>query len=54
MGDGLRSKWSCEASTDAEETPAASKRHLVMTLNGRAVRRVELTGERAGDHRTLR
>ena len=40
--------------TRTNSSPAAAKLHLVMSVTGRGVERVKLTGERANDHRTLR
>ena len=40
--------------TRTNSNPAAAKLHLVMSVKGKGVERVKLTGERANDHRTLR
>lgn len=40
--------------TRTNSSPSAAKLHLVMSVTGRGVERVKLSGERANDHRTLR
>ena len=40
--------------TRTNSSPAAAKLHPVMSVTGRGVERVKLTGERANDHRALR
>lgn len=40
--------------TRTNSSPAAAKLHLVMSVMGKGLERVKLTGERANDHRTLR
>jgi putative transposase len=40
--------------TRTNSSPAAAKLHLAMSVKGRGLERVKLTGERANDHRTLR
>ena len=40
--------------TRTNSSPSAAKLHLAMSVTGRGVERVKLTGERANDHRTLR
>lgn len=40
--------------TRRNSSPAAAKLHVVMSVTGRGVQRVKLTGERSNDHRTLR
>lgn len=42
------------AGTRTNSSPAAAKLHLVMSVRGRGVTRVKLTGERANERRTLR
>ena len=40
--------------TRTNSSPAAAKLHLVMSVMGKGLERVKLTGERANDHRSLR
>ncbi len=40
--------------TRTNSSPAAAKLHLVMSVKGKGMNAVKLTGERASDHRTLR
>ena len=40
--------------TRTNSSPAAAKLHLVMSVMGKGLEKVKLTGERASDHRTLR
>jgi len=40
--------------TRTNSNPAAAKLHLVMSVMGKGLEKVKLTGERASDHRTLR
>lgn len=40
--------------TRTNSNPAAAKLHLVMSVSGKGMQRVKLTGERANDHRSLR
>lgn len=40
--------------TRTNSSPAAAKLHVVMSVMGKGLERVKLTGERANDHRTLR
>ncbi|MCC7411852.1 MAG: IS4 family transposase [Gammaproteobacteria bacterium] len=40
--------------TRTNSSPAAAKLHLVMSVTGKGVEKVKLTGERANDHRSLR
>jgi IS4 transposase len=42
------------AGTRTNSSPAAAKLHLVMSVMGKGLERVKLTGERGSDHRTLR
>ena len=39
--------------TRKNSSPAAAKLHLVMSASGTGAHKVEVTGERANDHRTL-
>jgi putative transposase len=40
--------------TRTNSNPAAAKLHLVMSVMGKGMKRIKLTGERANDHRSLR
>ena len=40
--------------TRTNSSPAAAKLHLVMSVKGKGLESVKLTGERANDHRSLR
>ena len=44
----------CYPGTRTNSSPAAAKLHLVMSVSGKGMERVKLTGERANDHHSLR